>query len=93
VTGGNVTYVMDRLEQQGLVERERSAEDRRVVRARLTAEGRQLVASVFPEHATAIAELARHLEPGEQEELRRLLKQLGRGIAGQAAPSEVEQPG
>jgi MarR family 2-MHQ and catechol resistance regulon transcriptional repressor len=93
VTGGNVTYVMDRLEQQGLVERERSAEDRRVVRARLTAEGRNLVASVFPEHATAIADLARHLEPDEQEELRRLLKQLGRGIAGRApeeAPNEAE---
>lgn len=84
VTGGNVTYVMDRLEQQGLVERERSKEDRRVVKARLTAEGRKLVDGVFPQHATAIAELVRHLEPGEQEELRRLLKLLGTGIA----PSE-----
>lgn len=81
VTGGNVTYVMDKLEEQGLVERERSTEDRRVVRARLTEAGRRVVDRVFPEHATAIADLVRHLEPSEQEELRRLLKLLGTGIA------------
>jgi len=34
VTGGNITYVMDRLEERGLVERDRSTEDRRVVHSR-----------------------------------------------------------
>jgi MarR family 2-MHQ and catechol resistance regulon transcriptional repressor len=82
VTGGNVTFVMDRLEAQGLVTRYRSDSDRRVVRARLTDKGRDLVARVFPEHAEYIEQLCRHLEPAEQDELRRLLKQLGKGIAG-----------
>lgn len=82
VTGGNVTYVMDRLESQGLVARFRSQDDRRVVHAKLTAEGTALVASVFPEHAGYIEHLCRHLDGEEQEELRRLLKQLGKGIAG-----------
>jgi MarR family 2-MHQ and catechol resistance regulon transcriptional repressor len=82
VTGGNVTFVMDRLEAQGLVTRYRSDSDRRVVRARLTEKGRELVARVFPEHAEYIEKLCRHLEPAEQDELRRLLKQLGKGIAG-----------
>ena len=41
VTGGNVTYVMDRLEEHGWVVRERSGDDRRVVKAKLTAEGRE----------------------------------------------------
>jgi MarR family 2-MHQ and catechol resistance regulon transcriptional repressor len=81
VTGGNVTFVMDRLEAQGLVTRYRSDSDRRVVRARLTDAGRDLVARVFPEHAEYIEKLCRHLEPAEQEEIRRLLKQLGKGIA------------
>jgi MarR family 2-MHQ and catechol resistance regulon transcriptional repressor len=81
VTGGNVTYVMDRLESQGLVARFRSQDDRRVVHARLTAEGKALVASVFPEHASYIEHLCRHLDAEEQEELRGLLKQLGKGIA------------
>jgi MarR family 2-MHQ and catechol resistance regulon transcriptional repressor len=81
VTGGNVTFVMDRLESQGLVARYRSDTDRRVVLARLTESGRDLVARVFPEHAEYIEQLCRHLDPAEQAELRRLLKQLGKGIA------------
>ena len=81
VTGGNVTFVMDRLEAQGLVARYRSDTDRRVVLARLTESGRDLVARVFPEHAEYIEQLCRHLDPAEQDELRRLLKQLGKGIA------------
>ncbi|HSR41118.1 MAG TPA: MarR family transcriptional regulator [Longimicrobiales bacterium] len=82
VTGGNVTYVMDRLEEQGLVRRVRSGEDRRVVVARLTDEGRKLIEDVFPGHAAFIHELAERLGTGEQEELRGLLKKLGKGIAG-----------
>jgi MarR family 2-MHQ and catechol resistance regulon transcriptional repressor len=81
VTGGNVTYVMDRLEAQGLVLRFRSESDRRVVLAKLTEKGRALVARVFPEHASFIEHLCRHLDPAEQQDLRRLLKQLGKGIA------------
>jgi len=81
VTGGNVTYVMDRLESRGLVSRYRSSEDRRVVQARLTPEGRDLVAGVFPGHAEYVEHLCRHLDSTEQEELRRLLKELGTGIA------------
>jgi MarR family 2-MHQ and catechol resistance regulon transcriptional repressor len=81
VTGGNVTFVMDRLESQGLVARYRSDTDRRVVLARLTESGRDLVARVFPEHAEYIERLCRHLDPDEQDEMRRLLKQLGKGIA------------
>lgn len=83
VTGGNVTYVMDRLEAQGLVTRYRSESDRRVVRARLTEEGRALVARVFPEHAEYIEHLCRHLDAAEQQEMRRLLKQLGKAIAAE----------
>ena len=80
VTGGNVTYVMDRLEEHGWVRRERSGEDRRVVKAKLTPEGRALIADVFPGHAQFIHELAAHLSPDEQDRLRELLKALGKGI-------------
>ncbi len=80
VTGGNVTYVMDRLEDQGLVYRERSPEDRRVVQAKLTPEGHALIAEVFPDHRGFIEELAGRLSADEQERLRELLKKLGVGI-------------
>lgn len=80
VTGGNVTYVMDRLEDQGLVYRYRRPDDRRVIQARLTPEGRDLVAEVFPGHACHIEHLSRHLSSEEQTLLSGLLKQLGTGI-------------
>jgi len=80
VTGGNVTYVMDRLEDQGLVYRYRCAEDRRVIQAKLTPEGRDLVAEVFPGHASYIEHLSRHLTLEEQEVLSGLVRKLGTGI-------------
>ena len=81
VTGGNVTYVMDRLEEQGLVERERSSEDRRVVEGRLTPEGHRVIEDVFPGHAAFVRDLASALDEDEVRELRRLLKKLGKGVA------------
>jgi MarR family transcriptional regulator, 2-MHQ and catechol-resistance regulon repressor len=80
VTGGNITYVMDRLEQQGLVYRDRSPDDRRIIQAKLTEAGRALIAQVFPGHAEFIESLSRHLEVDEQDALRSLLKKLGLAI-------------
>jgi len=80
VTGGNVTYVMDRLEEQGLVVRERSPVDRRIIQAKLTAKGCALIAEVFPGHGDFIEELSSVLSGDEQQELRSLLKKLGRAI-------------
>jgi MarR family 2-MHQ and catechol resistance regulon transcriptional repressor len=80
VTGGNVTYVMDRLEDQGLVYRYRRPDDRRVIQAKLTPEGRDLVAEVFPGHASYVEHLSRHLTPEEQQLLSGLVRKLGTGI-------------
>ncbi len=81
VTGGNVTYVMNRLEEQGLVYRDRSAPDWRIVQAKLTPEGRRIISDAFPQHASFIGELTAELDPEEQETLRVLLKKLGKGLA------------
>lgn len=86
VTGGNVTYVMDRLEEQGFVQRERSPEDRRIIQAKLTEKGYEVIARVFPGHGSFIEELSSTLSPDEQEELRRLLKKLGRAVQDRGAP-------
>ena len=81
VTGGNVTYVMDRLEQQQLVYRSRSGDDRRVIQAKLTPDGRALVEGVFQGHAEYIEHLTRHVDEVERTRLKSLLKKLGKGVA------------
>ncbi len=45
---GTVTTILDRLENRGLVERYRSASDRRVVHSRLTRQGRTLLRKTPP---------------------------------------------
>lgn len=80
VTSGNITYVADQLQKAGYLRRERSAEDRRVIRARLTPKGAQLIGRFFPEHAGAIARAAAHLSLREQAALTRLLKKWGRAV-------------
>lgn len=76
----NLTTLIDNLERDGLVRRERSQEDRRQIEVSLTDEGRELIEDVFPQHAKRITELMGELEPDEQEQLGRLCRKLGRGI-------------
>lgn len=77
VTGGNMTVVIDNLEREKLVERMRSATDRRVILVRLTAKGEALFNRIFPKHAEFVTELVSVLKPEEQRALGRLLKKLG----------------
>ena len=54
-SSGTITLVIDNLEKRGLVRREREEGDRRRVSVRLTPEGREIIARVFPGHAALIA--------------------------------------
>lgn len=76
-SGGNITLVIDNLEKRGLVRRERSQEDRRLVIVHLTKEGEQLIGTYFPCHARAIEHEMGVLTAAEQEQLAGLLKKLG----------------
>jgi len=75
----NLTSVVDRLEADGLVRRERCPSDRRAQWIHLTEEGRARVERVMPEFAQAVAREASGLSPQEQEQLNGLLRKLGRG--------------
>jgi MarR family 2-MHQ and catechol resistance regulon transcriptional repressor len=77
VSSGGVTYLVDRLEQRGLVRRKLCAEDRRARYAELTENGGAFMDDTFPEHAQHIAEAVSALDTDEQRELIRLLKELG----------------
>ena len=76
-SSGNITMVIDNLEERGLVKRERNRQDRRSYAVRLTVEGRRLIGSVFPRHAAKIVEEMKALTAAEQEELSRLCRKVG----------------
>lgn len=80
VSGGNMTVVIDNLEKDGLVERTRTKDDRRVVHVRLTPKGKELFEEVFPQHARYVADLAAVLSGEEQEDLGRLARKLGTAV-------------
>jgi len=74
---GNITLVIDNLEKQGLVTRERSLEDRRYYTIVLTDKGRTLIDSAFAEVEAAIIYEMSALTEDEQEVLGQLCKKLG----------------
>lgn len=78
-SGGNITFVVDNLEKRGLVRRERQEEDRRFVTVKLTEKGKSLIEGLFPKHAGSIVKEMDALSAGEQEDLRRLCRKLGKG--------------
>lgn len=78
-SGSNMTTVIDNLERDGLVRRERDAQDRRVIHIHLTKAGNAKVEAVFPGHVAALVEEFKVLTASEQETLGELCKKLGRG--------------
>ncbi|UUD64547.1 MarR family transcriptional regulator [Pseudomonas seleniipraecipitans] len=73
---GAMTRMLDRLEQKGLLTRERSIEDRRQVRLTLTESGKALGVRVPQIAADATNELTGCLSRSELDEFQRLLKKM-----------------
>ena len=74
---GNITLVIDNLEKQGLVKRERINEDRRYLTIRLTELGEARIGTVFADVEAAIIVEMNVLTEDEQELLGQLCKKLG----------------
>ncbi|MEN7530317.1 MULTISPECIES: MarR family winged helix-turn-helix transcriptional regulator [unclassified Cupriavidus] len=79
---GLMTRMLDKLENKGLLQRQRSEEDRRVVHLLLTDKGRS-VAGTIPEIAPQVLNhRLRHFSPEEFREFLRLLQKFTDGAAG-----------
>ncbi|MCG7408560.1 MarR family transcriptional regulator [Paenibacillus sp. ACRRX] len=74
---GNVTYVIDKLERNGYLERHPSAKDRRVIFAELTADGRDMMERIFPRQAVMLRRALSGLTLDEKQQAISLLKKLG----------------
>lgn len=79
-SGSNVTTVVDNLERDALVRRERQEEDRRVQIVSLTEQGRSIVKKALPVHVERITRLMGVLSQTEQNELGRICRKLGTSI-------------
>jgi DNA-binding MarR family transcriptional regulator len=75
---GSMTRMLDRLEEKGLISRERSLEDRRVVLLRLTEAGKTLYPQLPP---IAVKVLNHHLRGFSREELESMKSFLRRMLA------------
>lgn len=78
-SGSNMTTVIDNLERDGLVRRQRDAKDRRVIHIHLTEAGSSKLEAVLPGHVAALVEEFSVLSAKEQEILGQLCKKLGKG--------------
>jgi len=77
VSGGNMTVVVDNLEELGLAKRTTSRDDRRAYIVGLTPKGKKLFQKIFVQHAEFVAKIGSVLSEEEQEHLGTLLKKLG----------------
>ena len=76
-SGSNLTTVIDNLERDGLVRRERGVSDRRVINVHLTDAGTSKLEAVFPGHIATLVDEFSVLSANEQETLAALCKKLG----------------
>ena len=84
--GTTITRLVDKLEDVGLIRRERSEPDRRQVLCFVTAKGRQLLDGLDPRVDAADEAVMGALSGGQQESLIRLLDQVRKGNALKGAP-------
>jgi DNA-binding MarR family transcriptional regulator len=76
VTSGAITQRLDRLEEKGLITRERSEDDGRAVVVTLTRAGRQALDAALPDHLATERELLDGMSAADRELLADLLRRL-----------------
>lgn len=77
LSSGSITYVVDKLEQKGLIVRKDCPKDRRVIYAVITHSGKKFIDEVFPEHEKTVDSIFEELSEEELEKVTQLLKKIG----------------
>ncbi len=90
VTNGNLTGLVERLAQEGLVTRAAAEGDRRMQMVRLSAAGRRALQTMTPAHEEWIDGMFQDLSADELDQLGQLLGKLRDSI--RHAPAGADQP-
>lgn len=78
ITSGAVTGMTDKMEKLGLIRRERSEEDRRVVRISLTEHGADTLERIRLARFNRLSELISQLEPDELQQMEHVFTKMNR---------------
>lgn len=88
VTNGNLTSLVERLVQEGLVRREKAPSDRRTQFVRITPSGKRALDAMTPEHERWIESLFIELTPAERTALYELLGKLRTSVQNSLGAAE-----
>lgn len=77
LASSSLTYVVDKLEKKKLITRKACSKDRRMTYAAITAEGNELLSTIFPQHQAMIHQLFIGLDSSEKKALIEQLKKIG----------------
>jgi DNA-binding MarR family transcriptional regulator len=80
-----VTGIVDRMEREGLVRRERSTTDRRVVHIRLSEKGQKLARQIQVEPMEIFRDALASLTPADLRDLLRIMNKLQRHVRAKVA--------
>lgn len=78
ISSGSMTYVIDRLEQKGLLIRSACPDDRRVIHVTLTDAGKSLMENIMPKHQEWVDNIFSSLNTDESEIFVTLLKRVSK---------------
>jgi len=90
ISKNTVSALLASLEEQGLVERTISQEDKRSFNIRLTKAGRERIRAALPRHGEYINEVLAELTVEEQKTLLKLLQKLQQALRQQLADKKLE---
>ena len=76
IASSSISYVVDKLEEKGCVTRIRNQQDKRIINASLTQQGRHIMDDIFPNHAETIQSTFSILTDEELQTLQNTLKKL-----------------
>lgn len=77
----NITSIISRMEEKGLVQRNQDQRDRRIVKVKLTEKGKELIEQTLPAHYQFLKNLLEFYNEEELEQLYKLLSKFYENVS------------